>query len=95
MNSLTIAEQLLKARSEITTDATAFTVSVIKDKKGHKVRLELHPDMERRGDRDNTFYHMESVVDICRPLHLSHYVTTKTYEDVDGRIRATLEVHIY
>ena len=95
MNSLTIAEQLLKARSEITTDASAFTVSVIKDKKGHKVGLELHPDMERRGGWDHTFYHMDAVADICRPLHLSHYLAVKTYEDVDGRIRATFEVHIY
>lgn len=95
MKALTIAEQLLKARAESTTDATAFTVSVIKDKKGQKVRLELTPDMERRGNRDNTFYHMEAVVDICRALHLSHYIRVKTYEDVDGRIRGTFEVDIY
>ncbi len=95
MKALTIAEQLLKARAESTTDATAFTVSVIKDKKGQKVRLELTPDMERRGGWDRTFYHMEAVVNICRPLHLSHYLAVKTFEDVDGRIRATFEVNIY
>lgn len=94
MNPITIAEQLLKARAESTTDATAFIVTVIKDKKGRKERLVLTADKDRRGFRDNTFYHMESVVDICRPLHLSFYVTSKVNMD-EELPRATFEVHIF
>lgn len=89
MNKIAIAAELLAERAKNATDATAFLV------KTGTVRITLVPDMERRSDMDtNTFYHMETVVDICRALHLSSYITCGTTETRFG-IRAVFEVNIY
>lgn len=96
MNAISIAEQLLKAKAESTTDATAFKVNVIKGKKGRKERIALTADTDRRGDRDGTFYHMDVVVDICRTLHLSSYITTRIVFHGESRIpSSTFDVEIY
>lgn len=90
MNKIKIAAELLKERATNTTDATAFIVKAEKD------RIVLTPDADRRDGIDlGTFYHMETVVAICMPLHLSFWITAKTYTDANGNIRATFEVHIY
>lgn len=96
MNKISIAEELLKTRAANCTDATAFVVNVRKGEHNKKEGLILTPDTDRRGDRDGTFYHMETVVDVCRTLHLSSYISSKVYYDEQFRsYRATFEVHIY
>ena len=90
MNKIKIAAELLSERAKNTTDATAFIVKAEKD------RIYLTPDSDRRMDTDlGTFYHMEDVVSICRPLHLSFWIASKVYIDGNGNYRATFEVNIY
>ena len=90
MNKIKIAAELLSERAKNTTDATAFIVKAEKD------RIYLTPDSDRRMDTDlGTFYHMEDVVSICRPLHLSFWIASKVYIDGNGNYRATFEVDIY
>jgi len=96
MNKIAIAEELLKERAEHTTDATAFRVNVHKDKKGRKERITLTPDSDRRGGNDGTFYHMDTVVKVCEPLHLNYWISSMVYYDETVQYyRATFEVHIY
>ena len=90
MKKIKIASELLNERAEKTTDATAFIVTTEKD------RIVLTADSDRRDGHDlGTFYHMDAVVSICTPLHLSYWITAKTYADAYGNNRATFEVHIY
>ena len=89
MNKIEIAKELLEERAANTTDATAFKVNVEND------RINLTSDQERRCDLDRTFYHMEIVVDVCRTLHLSSYISTRVRFDEDGKPYSTFEVHIY
>lgn len=90
MNKIQIAAELLRERTEHTTDATAFIVKETED------RIVLCPDTNRRGGVDlGTFYHMEDVVTICLPLKLSFWITEKMYPNEEGNIRARFEVHIY
>ena len=90
MNKISIAAELLNERASRTTDATAFAIKVEKDQEGNDKRIIITEDEERRGVPDGTFYHMEDVVDICRPLKLSYWITTRVE---DGT--ATFEVNIY
>ena len=90
MNKIKIAAELLSERATNTTDATAFIVKAEKD------RIILTPDSDRRMGVDlSTFYHMETVVSVCTPLHLSFWISSKVYVDANGNNRATFEVHIY
>lgn len=92
MNTIKIAAELLAERAKKTTDATAFVVTVEKDKS----RILLTPDSDRRGGSFlDAFYHMEDVVSICRPLKLSFWIAARTYADENGNIRPTFEVDIY
>lgn len=90
MNKIQIAAELLRERAEHTTDATAFIV------KANEESIDLIPDADCRGGDDlETFFHMDTVVSVCYPLHLSFWITAKTYVNESGDILPTFKVHIY
>lgn len=90
MNKIKIASELFKEKAENTTNGTAFIVNTEKD------RITLTPDADRRDGLDmGTFYHMETVVAICKPLGLSFWISAKPYVNRHGINDATFEVHIY
>ena len=94
MNKIAIAAELLKERASRTTDSTAFKVTVFKDSENEECRISLTADYDRREDSDSAFYHMDTVSEICRALHLSSYLCCKI---VDGKFgpSATFDVQIY
>lgn len=90
MNKIKIAAELLADRAERTTDATAFIVKIEDDRNS----LDLVPDMVRRHNDGRTFFHMETVVDVCRALNLNFWITSEPARDND-LFDTKFRVHIY
>ena len=93
MNKIQIAATLLREVAKNTTDAAAFKVVVNKE----KTNITLSADEKRVSGlfSGTTFYHTGKVVDICRALGLSFYISTMAEQDANGFPRGRYEVHIY
>lgn len=93
MNKIQIAASRLRDIAKETTDASAFKVVVDKE----KTRVYLYPD-EKRADcycSGYTFFHAREVVDICRGLGLSFYISTFPVIEEGKRPYASYSVSIY
>ena len=93
MKKIQIAASLLREIAKNTTDASAFKVVVEKE----KTRVYLYPD-EKRADcycSGYTFFHAREVVDICRGLGLSFYISTFPIIEEGKRPYASYSVSIY
>ena len=93
MNKIQIAATLLREVAKNATDASAFRVVVDKE----KADITLYPD-EKRADcycSGYTFFHAREVVDICRGLGLSFYISAKAALDENGFPCGKYEVRIY
>lgn len=93
MKKIQIAASLLRDIAKNTTDASAFRVVVDKE----KTRVYLYPD-EKRADcycSGYTFFHAREVVDICRGLGLSFYISTMPIIEEGKRPYASYSVSIY
>ncbi len=93
MNKVQIAASILREIAKNTTDASAFKVVVDKE----KTRVYLYPD-EKRADcycSGYTFFHAREVVDLCRGLGLSFYISTFPIIEEGKRPYASYSVSIY
>ncbi len=93
MNKIQIAATLLREVAKNTTDAAAFKVVVDKE----KTNITLSADEKRATGffSGTTFYHAREVVDICRALGLSFYISAKAALDENGFPCGKYEVRIY